>query len=634
MPPKKEKKDDKKKDDKLVESPEEKLQQEIARLEGEKADLCIELNFLRNKLKERDAANQSLENAVDTLNLQLTKSTQDYADILEHKEQQLKADEVRIRDLEKELAALQNELAEANKRADGLAEADAQHTEQLEAASGMVEEKLQLEEAVRKQDAVISKQEAELGALSEQIQTLQGDLAEANVRIGDLTLKSSGTTQLKILFDEPWMVAISRYRLNGDTPAHRDGNTMNCFGGKLLLVYGGMLKVGSNAARELSPLQLDSLQWQRAIGAKTIDFLHHQSATTVARTKMMVFGGQRRDEILGEVTILHSDTMKWVTPTIRGSNAPQPRHSHATANAREKVFVFGGQGEVGLLNDMWEWNMDTMHWTQIAYYHSLGGHSTEPPCARRNATLCATEDGKRLWLYGGSNGQISLADLYYFDTESMMWSQVTLTGPIPEPRESHCACIVSKFLMVSGGIQRGGEACKHLADTHILDITAPNWECMDEGLWINSLQVQKGRPIISCFHGNKLYTLKPNRDEKLDELQILEFSLPEDIERMKNEKKKGNLYIEKLELLDEAVCTTNSIEVAWRPPTKNCDRVLNFKVMMATTTGVVKDVYQGGQTACRVNGLRANAEYVFCVKALYDDGSFLWSESKSFHTRT
>jgi hypothetical protein len=31
--------------------------------------------------------------------------------------------------------------------------------------------------------------------------------------------------------------------------------------------------------------------------------------------------------------------------------------------------------------------------------------------------------------------------------------------------------------------------------------------------------------------------------------------------------------------------------------------------------------------------LRANAEYIFCVKAIYDDGKHVWSESKAFCTR-
>jgi len=41
--------------------------------------------------------------------------------------------------------------------------------------------------------------------------------------------------------------------------------------------------------REVNPLQLDSLAWQRPLGAKTADFINAHSAVTVARTKMMSY---------------------------------------------------------------------------------------------------------------------------------------------------------------------------------------------------------------------------------------------------------------------------------------------------------------------------------------------------------
>eukprot|EP00798_Chlamydomonas_sp_ICE-L_P017171 gene17171-23487_t len=101
----------------------------------------------------------------------------------------------------------------------------------------------------------------------------------------------------------------------------------------------------------------------------------------------------------------------------------------------------------------------------------------------------------------------------------------------------------------------------------------------------------------------------------------MEFALPEDIERMRHSKKRDLGLSERLELLDEASCTVNSIELSWRPPTKNADRIERYKLMIATSTGVVKDAYQ------------PNTEYILCVKAIYDDGSFLWSESKAYMTK-
>jgi len=68
-------------------------------------------------------------------------------------------------------------------------------------------------------------------------------------------------------------------------------------GGKLLVMYGGQNHgdgVGGQQ-REVNPLQLDSLAWQRPLGAKTADFINAHSAVTVARTKMMSYRCSKAD---------------------------------------------------------------------------------------------------------------------------------------------------------------------------------------------------------------------------------------------------------------------------------------------------------------------------------------------------
>jgi hypothetical protein len=74
------------------------------------------------------------------------------------------------------------------------------------------------------------------------------------------------------------------------------------------------------------------------------------------------------------------------------------------------------------------------------------------------------------------------------------------------------------------------------------------------------------------------------------------------------------------------------VQVAWRPPTKNSDQIESYKLMMASPTGGVREVAQGLMLRHYLSALRPSSEYIFCVKAIYQDGSFLWSESKGFRT--
>ena len=75
------------------------------------------------------------------------------------------------------------------------------------------------------------------------------------------------------------------------------------------------------------------------------------------------------------------------------------------------------------------------------------------------------------------------------------------------------------------------------------------------------------------------------------------------------------------------------MSVEWRPPTKNVERIDYYKLMLATHTGSVACVYEGKERQYKIVRLRQNAEYILCVKAVYDDGSFVWSESKAQRTR-
>jgi hypothetical protein len=138
-----------------------------------------------------------------------------------------------------------------------------------------------------------------------------------------------------------------------------------------------------------------------------------------------------------------------------------------------------------------------------------------PPSA--GASLCATEDGRRLYLFGGHDGAGPVGDVRYLEVDRMAWSEIAPAGPAPEPREGHAAAVVGgKYLLVAGGCGGGvvaasaavgrsaagaaaaaeggaagrggggggggGAAPRLLTDCHVLDLfTGPRWEVLDDG---------------------------------------------------------------------------------------------------------------------------------------------------------
>jgi hypothetical protein len=64
-------------------------------LEAVKYDLSIEVAYLKDKLRQGRDETNALVQQIDVLQLRITKASQDYAQILQHREAQIKASDAR-----------------------------------------------------------------------------------------------------------------------------------------------------------------------------------------------------------------------------------------------------------------------------------------------------------------------------------------------------------------------------------------------------------------------------------------------------------------------------------------------------------------------------------------------------------
>lgn len=72
----------------------------------------------------------------------------------------------------------------------------------------------------------------------------------------------------------------------------------------------------------------------------------------------------------------------------------------------DKMYVFGGYGGDGRLDDCWEYSFDTRTWRQIEYL-------SDSPGVRENNGV--VEHNQKLYLFGGYNGSEWLNDFWEFD---------------------------------------------------------------------------------------------------------------------------------------------------------------------------------------------------------------------------
>jgi N-acetylneuraminic acid mutarotase len=79
---------------------------------------------------------------------------------------------------------------------------------------------------------------------------------------------------------------------------------------------------------------------------------------------MLSFGGNRGGVRLDDLKVLNTDNLKWSIPATK-SLSPSPREGPALWTLREKVYCFGGEGEDGLHNDIWQLDTESWSWSQV-----------------------------------------------------------------------------------------------------------------------------------------------------------------------------------------------------------------------------------------------------------------------------
>jgi len=608
------------------------------KLVQEKQNLAVELAFEKDRFRQETETKLRLDNDLNRLKTRLAKTTTDSDDILTHKQREIKLKMERVTNLEGTLKELRDNLADANAELAKLQQEAESNRKRLADAQQLLVDKATLEDVVRQQDVVITKQEDEILRQSEMLDEKDENIAKDALYIEELAMKAGTHSKLRLVFGDPWMLTHTRHKLRGSVPMDRDDNSLTSMGTKLLVLYGGQFPDGTS---ELTVVDLDKMVWQTADDIehhplKEVRTLEEESvdhnarwghaACAVNKKKLAIIGGQAFDGLEREVNIFNVDSMKWITPYTKGEAPVCERHASVTA--REKLYVFGGVCDNLYLNDLSVLDFENMRW------HTIRCPNGVLPPPRCYHSISTTPSGLKLWAFGGHDGVRSLNDLWTFDIETATWTVPITTGMAPSPRYMHAATVINGFLVIAGGLD---DSLRRMRDIHLLSMATLEWEMMEDGesypLPAEVSKAMKPRGVYSAFHGSKLVTLRPNENELLDELEVLELNQPENLEDLRVQRQIMEAADAERFEISEAMTFPNAIEVCWRTPQRMMERVERYKLMVANASGVVKEVCQGRYERFKVTGLAQSTEYVFCVKAIFDDGSHLWSPSRAFVTK-
>mmetsp|Transcript_5656 Transcript_5656/g.10086 ORF Transcript_5656/g.10086 Transcript_5656/m.10086 type:complete len:333 (+) Transcript_5656:30-1028(+) len=240
-------------------------------------------------------------------------------------------------------------------------------------------------------------------------------------------------------------------------PAARSSHSVTALGSQIF-VFGGEDKPRN--AFDASLYSLGSLgAWKTLPPAPTGALLGHGAAALDGRLFVFGgrtggpndFGGSGASGETGNLAIFDEKNEAWLQQSSDVEPWPEPRSFHAMCADDKSIYMFGGCGASGRLNDLWELDVVSGNWHCL---HS-GGAGAPPP--RGGASLVTGPD--RLVLIFGFDGT-QRGDLAIFDLRKQSWEllpQEAQSGQVPSPRSVFCAAELRCSALPPTALIFGGE---------------------------------------------------------------------------------------------------------------------------------------------------------------------------------
>ncbi|MED6125456.1 hypothetical protein PIB30_068738 [Stylosanthes scabra] len=188
-----------------------------------------------------------------------------------------------------------------------------------------------------------------------------------------------------------------------------------------------------------------------------------------------VFGGRDAEhKELNELYSFDTKTINWALIS-RGDNGPPHRSYHSITADDRYVYIFGGCGVSGRLNDLWAFDAVDNKWVEFP--------SPGENCKGRGGPGLAAVRGK-IWVVYGFAG-MEVDDVHCFDFANKTWAQVETGGQKPTARSVFSTASYGKYIILYGGEidpsdQGHMGAGKFSGDVFVLDTETLEWKRLEE----------------------------------------------------------------------------------------------------------------------------------------------------------
>ncbi|XP_051136699.1 nitrile-specifier protein 5 [Andrographis paniculata] len=180
-----------------------------------------------------------------------------------------------------------------------------------------------------------------------------------------------------------------------------------------------------------------------------------------------VFGG--RDGEHKELNEFYSFDTVTSTWSLLSSGPPHRSYHSMTADER-RIYIFGGCGNTGRLNDLWGYDIVDEKWINYPFPGER--------CKPRGGPGLAAVLGK-IWVVYGFSGEEE-DDVHYFDLGEEKWVEVESKGDKPSARSVFSTAGIGKYIFIYGGEIDPSDlghmgAGKFSGEIYALDVETLDW---------------------------------------------------------------------------------------------------------------------------------------------------------------
>lgn len=226
----------------------------------------------------------------------------------------------------------------------------------------------------------------------------------------------------------------------GTAPGARSSHAITVVGQKAYS-FGGEFSPRVPVDNYLYVFDLNTLTWSIAEASGEVPPPRVGVTMTSVGNNIYVFGG--RDSTHKELNEFYSfDTLTNTWSLVSsGDIGPPHRSYHSATSDDRKMYIFGGCGVAGRLNDLWAYDTVDKNWIK----YPVPGENCKP----RGGPGLAAVRGK-IWVVYGFSG-VEQDDVHSFDLVKQEWAEAETGGDKPLAR-SVCSTIgIDKYIFVYGG---------------------------------------------------------------------------------------------------------------------------------------------------------------------------------------